>query len=339
MDELRSDRGNGARMTARVWFVVIVLGLSAAHASAATLDYDTDGAATLRCPNKTRFADEVTAKLGFSPWTDPGQTVHVRIQTADGGGYTATLASATDHERHFASDSCRKVADLLVTAAAIALDHSEHPATLPATKTTTTLTVAAVTVDPETPVGFTPGTREEVRVWSMAPRNNLFELGLGYLSNAGYELNGKIPLGSSAHIQASIAYFGDDNEFFSDATYHAHAYYMLPIFYINKGGAFEMPIVAGGGLALQYYSVANKSMTTTTMPTSTTPSSDSSISPVVAIGDTMQFNGFPIEFAVQMSLSLIEPAGPIGSRMGFSVAARYVFGRTKTRDVVRFKDL
>jgi len=324
-------------MTAPRWLVV-VSALLASSASAATLDYDTDGAATLRCPNKARFADEVTAKLGFSPWTDPGQTVHVRIQSADGGGYTATLASTTDHERHFASDSCRKVADLLVTAAAIALDHSEHAAALPTTKATT-LTVA-VAVDPETPVGFTPSVREDVRVWSMAPRNNLFELGLGFLSNAGYELNGKIPLGESAHIQASVAYFGDDNEFFSDSTLHAHAYYMVPVLYINKGGAFEMPIVAGGGLALQYYSVSNKSMTTTTtMPTSTTPSSDSSISPVVAIGDTMQFNGFPVEVAVQMSLSLLEPAGPLGSRMGFSVAARYVFGRTKTRDVVRFKDL
>lgn len=329
MDELRSDRDIGARMIARVWFVVIALGLVASSASAATLDYDTDGVASLRCPNKARFADEVTAKLGFSPWADPGQTLRVRIQTADGGGYTATLASTTDHERHFASDSCRKVADLLVTAAAIALDHSEHPSGLSATKATT-LTVA-VAVDPETPVGFTPAVREDVRVWSMAPRNNLFELGLGFLSNAGYELNGKIPLGS-AHIQASLAYFGDDSEFNSDTTFHAHAYYMLPIFYINKGGAFEMPIVAGGGLGYQYYTNTNK---TTTMPTT----SDSSILPTVAIGDTLQFNGFPVEIALQMSLSLVEPAGPLGSRVGFSIAARYVFGRTKTRDVVRFKDL
>jgi hypothetical protein len=310
---------------------VVVMSCIAASASAATLDYDLDGTAALRCPNKTRFADEVSAKLGFSPWAESGQPVKVHIEAADGGGYTGTLSSASDRERHFASDSCRKVADLLVTAVAISLDHTDHAAKPLMASSTVAVTVTSVSIDPNMPVAQTPAMQDNLRVWSMAPRNNLFQLGLGFLSNAGVELNGRIPVGGG-HIQASVAYFGDSSEFNSDSTYHAHAYYMWPIFYINKGGAWEMPIVAGGGLGIQHYSNTNN---TPTMPTT----SDTSIMPTVAIGDSMQFNGFPVELALQMSLSLTEPAGPLGSRFGFSLAARYVFGRTKTRDVVRFKDL
>src|SRR5437868_14967202 len=97
--------------------IAIVLFVTAGTAAAGHLDYS----APAQCPAQARFADEVAAKLGFSPWSDTGPSVQVRIQAEDGGGFVGTLTSASDRERHFAADSCRKVADLLVTAVAIAV--------------------------------------------------------------------------------------------------------------------------------------------------------------------------------------------------------------------------
>ncbi|HUJ61131.1 MAG TPA: hypothetical protein VLX92_21655 [Kofleriaceae bacterium] len=305
---------------AMVLTLAVLLGLPASARAAAALDY----AASEPCPSKLRFADEVTAKLGFSPWGEAGPTVRVRIQAADGGGFIGTLASPNDHERHFAADSCRKVADLLVTAVAIALDHTDRAATVaPANGT------ASAMPRLDDPVGGTPLMQETLSTWSFAPRNNLFQLGLGYVSSAGPELAGAVPLGTG-HLELGVAYMSSNSEFVDITTEHAHAYYLYPVFYFNKDSAFEMPIYAGGGLGVQRYATKNSTGAMTT-------SSDTEVLPTLEVGNSIQFNGLPVEFAFRMQLDLVSPPGGQSS-FGVDVMLRYVFGHKK-RDVVRWRDL
>lgn len=292
---------------------------TAAPARAGSLDYAVPDTEPVQCPSKTRFADEVAAKLGFSPWRDGGPIVRVRI-ASDGDRFTGTLTSVTDHERRFSADSCRKVADLLVTAVAITLDRPE-PARHAAP-------VRSAALSPDDPVGATPLAQKTLHTWSFAPRNNLYQLGLGFHSIGGVEVTGNAPLGTG-HIQATFAYESSDSTYASTSLWHAHAYYLYPVFYLNEDSAFEVPLFAGGGVGYQSYD-AHANGGTNAM-------SDHALLPALAVGTAIQWNGFPIEFMTQLSVSLVQP--PQSSRMGFEIAARYVFGRRDTRDVVRVRDL
>src|SRR5207237_10545089 len=109
---------------------------------------------------------------------------------------------------------------------------------------------------------------------------------------------GNIPL-PIGHLQAMAAYATDDNEFTSSQRFHAHLYYLYPVFHINEGSAFEVPIFAGGGLGLETFSESQK--------TATQSMSASGILPTLAIGMAIQWNGFPVEFMTQTTFALIAP--------------------------------
>ena len=166
-------------------------------------------------------------------------------------------------------------------------------------------------------------------MWSMAPRNNLFELGLGFLQTPAASQRQDPARQRRAHPGLGRVFrrqLGVQLRLDVPRARVLHAADLL-----HQQGRRVRDADRRGRRArhpvLQQHQQDDDDAVVVR----------GSIMPTVAIGDTMQFNGFPVEIAVQMSLSLLEPAGPLGSRMGFSVAARYVFGRTKTRDVVRFK--
>jgi hypothetical protein len=108
--------------------VVMTAWIGPSTARAARLRYQ----APERCPSRTRFAEEVTARLGFSPWSTTGSTLHVRIRVENAAFVGSLSPDPTAEPRRFAADSCRKVTDLLVTAAASALDRREAPSAPPA---------------------------------------------------------------------------------------------------------------------------------------------------------------------------------------------------------------
>lgn len=166
-------------------------------------------------------------------------------------------------------------------------------------------------------------------MWSFAPRNNLYQAGIGFLSYAGLGVTGNVPLGGG-HVQATIARTSTDDEYGASSLWHAHAYYLYPVLYINKSSAFEVPLFAGGGLGYASYSTERHD--------GSSSMSDTKWMPTLAVGDSIQFNGFPVDLMVQVTVSLAE-APLTESRLGFNVACRYVFGRRQTRDVLRNRDL
>ena len=308
-------------------------GLSAAHA--ARLSYD----APHRCPSSTRFAEEVTARLGFSPWTDTGATLRVRITTEKAGfvGSLSPDASTTAAPpRRFVADSCRKVTDLLVTATAVALDRRDAAAQRGAAKPKATTATASVTKPKPrdrahkrttaeapaatpaaaAPAGSDPALTQAAMAWSFAPRNNHVQAGLIFVSGAGFGVTGNVPVGRG-HVQATYARLSSDSQFGESVNAQAHAYYLYPVFYINQGTAFEVPVFVGGGLGYQVYSYDQ---------TMGTDHEETAIMPTVAVGTAIQFRAFPVEFLSQMTVSAVEK--PLdGSHVGFNFAIRYVFGR------------
>ncbi len=288
-------------------------------AAAANLHYETHPA-DLACPSQARFSEEVTAKLGFSPWKDGGDVVSVSID-ADHGRYVGRLVTSHDRERSFRADTCRRVADLLVTATAIALDRRDPVATSPhASAGLYSDTPVRVATDDSPPpradelvLPANPATE-----WAFAPRNNHFQLGAGFDSLGGtYVASGAIPL-SRGHFDLDIGHRSDT--LYSNATSSrtgVMARYMWPVFYINKNSSFEVPFYAGGGAVYDTWSVNGG---TTGMASS---SSDKLI-PELAISQGIQFRKLPVEFMVAMTLALADPPEG-GSNFGVDLALRYVF--------------
>jgi hypothetical protein len=337
-----SPMGSG-RLVFLVFLLAAVAGERGAHA--ARLAYD----APARCPSRTRFADEVTARLGFSPWSETGATLHVTI-SADRATFVGSLApDAAAAPRRFTAASCRKVADLLVTAAATALDRREPPAApavapaeaapkpgakaaskpaatkapakkAPAKKAPAKKVAAAEPAAPSTGSAGGLPTHDELppaaQQWSFAERNNSWQLGGIFVTAAGFGITGRVPLGPG-HLQISGARRSDDSDFGESVTNHVHAYYLYPVFYINRDSAFEVPIYAGGGLGYQSESFDQ---------TMGTDASESAVMPTLAIANALQFRAFPVEFLFEMSVMLVEPP-VVGGRVGFNFAIKYVFGR------------
>jgi hypothetical protein len=321
-----------------VTLAALAAGTGEGVAHAARLSYEAPG----RCPSRARFAEEVTARLGFSPWSESGPAVRVRISN-DRAGFVGSLAPDADAsaaERRFVADSCRKVTDLLVTAAAMALDRRESAASAPASgappasgsepkarrevarrevarRDATPPPARAGNATRQTaPGGMVIPPDSPAAKWSFAERNNHFQLGLIFVSAAGAGVTGNIPVGKG-HVQATYARTTTDSDFGSGANAQVHAYYLYPVFYINESSSFEVPIFAGGGFGYQMYTF-DQDMGTDINKTA--------ILPTLAGGMALQFRAFPVEFLSQMAVSLVKT--PLdGSYMSFNFAIRYVFGR------------
>jgi len=104
---------------------VITLALTShVHADAqVALDYHSK---VKGCPSSDRFADEVSAKLGFVPWDAQAQTA-IRVRIAeDSGDFVGTLEQPDGTSKVLRAATCAKLDEALVSAIAVALD---RPAT------------------------------------------------------------------------------------------------------------------------------------------------------------------------------------------------------------------
>jgi hypothetical protein len=311
---------------------LVVAAIGSTTAAAASLQYDMHPG-DLACPSAARFADEVTAKLGFSPWDGAGLAVKVTID-AQTGRYTGHLVYERDRDREFRGDTCDRVADLLVTATAIALDRTDPLKAAVAAASARTATTATITINGPvsglygtTPVRVatadSPPPRADELVlpanpateWAFAERNDHFQLGAGMDSIAGtFNVSGAIPL-SRGHFDVAIGHSSSNADSVTLSQSNVQALYMWPVFYINKNSSFEMPIYAGGGASYDWYSTSGNGMNNP---------SGSKIIPELAISEGLQFRKLPVEFMFAMSLALADPPNG-GSNFGVDVALRYVF--------------
>ena len=302
----------------------LVVGTAASTASAARLEYEMHPG-DLACPSRARFAQEVSAKLGFSPWIDDGPTVHVTIDLTT-GRYVGHLARERDHEREFKADTCRRVADLLVTATAIALDRPT-PVTDRSTANASSGGAAGsygatrsrvATADSPPPRGDELVVPENPAIeWAFAPRNNDLQLGVGLDSIAGtFMASGAVPM-FRGHFDLGLGHRSSSFSGASTSETFVDVLYMWPVFYLNKNSSFEVPIYAGGGLAAFWTSVNGN--TATMMGTS-----QSTVVPELAVSQGLQFRKLPVEFLFAMTLALADPPNA-GSNLGFDFGLRYVF--------------
>lgn len=308
-------------MTKLALLGAIAIAAGSARANAASLQYKLQPA-DLACPSAARFADEVTAKLGFSPWSGDGPAVHVTID-ASAGRYRGQLASEVDRDRTFRAETCRRVADLLVTATAIALDRREAAKPAAATPDASgglySMRVRVATASSPPPRADEVVLPANPAVeWAFAPRNNHFQLGAGFDSIVGtWLVSGAIPL-LRGHFDVGIGHRSDSvTDTVSSSQSSAQALYVWPVFYINKNSSFEVPIFAGGGLAYASYSLSGNG---------TNNMSDSKLIPELAVSQALQFRKLPVEFMLAMTLALADPPNE-GSRFGVTVGLRYVFRR------------
>jgi hypothetical protein len=92
-----------------------------ATAGTVTLDYR---ATDPSCIDAARFADEVSAKLGFVPW-DPAAAPSVRVRVErDGDHFTGTLRTADGSAKVIDGATCPEVTAGLAVTAAAALDRN-----------------------------------------------------------------------------------------------------------------------------------------------------------------------------------------------------------------------
>jgi len=81
-----------------------------------------DYAPTQTCIDAARFADEVSARLGYVPWDDRAvATVHVRVDRS-GEGFVGSLTGPDGGSRQLRGASCTEVTSLLAVAVASLLD-------------------------------------------------------------------------------------------------------------------------------------------------------------------------------------------------------------------------
>jgi hypothetical protein len=93
-------------------------GVRPAAAESVRLDYRADTS----CIDSARFADEVSAKLGFVPWSDDAASrIRVRIER-DGRSFTGTLRGVDGAVKAVDGATCAEVTAALVTTAATSLD-------------------------------------------------------------------------------------------------------------------------------------------------------------------------------------------------------------------------
>lgn len=118
-----------ARSLALLPFLACLFGASAATAAPVALDYGADDAS---CIDAGRFADEVSAKLGFVPWSDAAtRDVRVRI-TRQADGFRGTLQADDGSRRELVGTTCADVTANLVMTVVGLLDDAPAGAPAPA---------------------------------------------------------------------------------------------------------------------------------------------------------------------------------------------------------------
>lgn len=93
------------------------LGARRSHAQA-RLVYQATGAG---CLTEDELADEVSAKLGYSPWQASAPAVRIEIRR-DKTGYHATVSLPDRAPKSLRGDSCKAVIDAAVTVVVVAFD-------------------------------------------------------------------------------------------------------------------------------------------------------------------------------------------------------------------------
>ncbi|MDQ3341741.1 MAG: hypothetical protein M4D80_41870 [Myxococcota bacterium] len=85
----------------------------------ARLVYKANG---LGCLSADEFADEVSAKLGYSPWRESAQrTLHAELAHAD-GSYRAVISVAGAASKQLSATTCKALTDAVVTVLVVQLD-------------------------------------------------------------------------------------------------------------------------------------------------------------------------------------------------------------------------
>jgi hypothetical protein len=73
------------------------------------------------CSNSDEFADEVSARLGYSPWQASGPELHAEIARAN-GAYVVRVSRLGATPRSLVGPSCKAAIDAAVTAVVVELD-------------------------------------------------------------------------------------------------------------------------------------------------------------------------------------------------------------------------
>ena len=105
---------------------LVLAAVTGAHAqSQAELALKLDYQAVVKgCPSSDRFADEVSAKLGFVPWNAlASDSIRVRI-TKDKTDLVGTIEQPDGTSKVLRAASCAKLDEALVSAIAVALDQT-----------------------------------------------------------------------------------------------------------------------------------------------------------------------------------------------------------------------
>jgi hypothetical protein len=217
------------------------------------------------------------------------------------------------------AQNCRKVADVLVASAAVAVDRMPV-----APKRERSLALGRSNEPAPTELRWR-GKRvvqpsdETLSTWSFADRNNRFQIGAA-ASLAGIGVLGSISL-SKGHLEPLLARSSGGGTTEVGGQFTATtvaATYLWPVAYINRDTIFEVPIYAGAGLMYETFSTVREGFST---------KSDSSVRPSIAAGYAIQFRGFAAEFGMQMSYVFGKSAN-LGADLpfGFTMYVRYVFG-------------
>ena len=74
------------------------------------------------CLSADEFADEVSAKLGYSPWQAAAPALRTEIGRSKGGYYAKVSLPGAD-PKSLSGDSCKAVVDAAVTVVVVELDH------------------------------------------------------------------------------------------------------------------------------------------------------------------------------------------------------------------------
>jgi hypothetical protein len=100
--------------------VALVVLSRVAAAESFSLDYKANDPS---CVDASRFADEVSAKLGFMPWDKSSAAIRVRIEK-DGAQFTGTFRNVDGNAKVLAGATCQDVTASLVVTVAAAVDRN-----------------------------------------------------------------------------------------------------------------------------------------------------------------------------------------------------------------------
>lgn len=100
--------------------IALVLLSRVAAAESFSLDYKANDPS---CVDASRFADEVSAKLGFMPWDKSSAAIKIRIER-DGAQFTGTFRNVDGNAKVLDGATCQDVTASLVVTVAAAVDRN-----------------------------------------------------------------------------------------------------------------------------------------------------------------------------------------------------------------------